>query len=62
MWHAWLCVLVWAHVVTFFGFPSLICEELDRPRTEEEDEKSEENEKDAAEKRKIRGEILKSEF
>lgn len=38
---------------------SLICEELDRPRTGEEEEKSEdikekENEKDAAERRKIR--------
>ncbi|TMS16986.1 DNA primase small subunit [Larimichthys crocea] len=38
---------------------SLICEELDRPRTGEEDEKSEdikdkENEKDGAERRKIR--------
>ncbi|XP_047452954.1 DNA primase small subunit [Mugil cephalus] len=36
---------------------SLICEELDRPRPDEEDEKSEdakENEKDAAERRKIR--------
>ncbi|XP_022594863.1 DNA primase small subunit isoform X2 [Seriola dumerili] len=35
---------------------SMICEELDRPRTEEESEdtKEKENEKDAAEKRKIR--------
>lgn len=46
-----------------FDFLSLICEELDRPRTGEEDEKSEdikdkENEKDGAERRKIRGETL----
>lgn len=54
-----------ADVLTFIY--SLICEELDRPRTGEEEEKSEdikqkENEKDAAERRKIRGEILTSEF
>lgn len=60
-------VLVRADVISFFFFFSIICEELDRPRTGEEEEKSEdnkekENEKDAAEKRKIRGEILKSEF
>ncbi len=40
----------------------MICEELDRPRTEEEekseDTKENENEKDAAERRKIRGENL----
>lgn len=39
---------------------SQICEELDRPRTGEEEEKSEdvkENDTDAAEKRKIRGKI-----
>lgn len=51
-------ILVRADDVTFFL--SLICEELDRPRTGEEEEKVEdikekENEKDAAERRKIRG-------
>lgn len=43
---------------------SLICDELDRPSKGEE-EKSEdfkESEKDATERRKIRGEVLKSEF
>lgn len=43
-------------------FLSLICEELDRPRRGEEDEKLdvvEETEKDAAERRKIRGKFLK---
>lgn len=43
-------------------FLSLICEELDRPRRGEEDEKIdvvEETEKDAAERRKIRGKFLK---
>lgn len=53
-------MLVRADVVTFSS--SLICEELDRPRTGEEeleDTKEKENEMDAAERRKIRGEILK---
>lgn len=55
--------VVWnfdAHWKWFF-FSSLICEELDQPRTGEEDEKLDdinENEKDATERRKIRGEIL----
>lgn len=55
-----LCVFVRTDDVTFFYACSQICEELDRPRTGEEDEKSEdikENDKDAAEKRKMRGEI-----
>lgn len=59
------CVpLIRADVIVFIFF-SLICEELDRPRRGEEDEKSEdikETEMDAAERRKIRGEILKSDF
>lgn len=49
-------------VFIYFIFFSQICEELDRPRGGEEDEKPEdikENETDAAERRKIRGEILK---
>lgn len=53
-----------ADVTTILLF-SLICEELDRPREGDEEEKSaetNENEKDTAERRKIRGEILKSEF
>lgn len=44
-------------------FLSLICEELDQPRRGEEVEKSdvaEETEKDAAERRKIRGKFFKS--
>lgn len=44
-----------------FLFLSLICEELDRPRTGDEDEKSDlpgETEKDAAERRKIRGKCI----
>lgn len=44
-------------------FLSLICEELDRPRRGEEDEKLEvveEIEKEAAERRKIRGKFLQS--
>lgn len=44
---------------------SLICDELDRPSKGEEEEKSEdlkESEKDTTERRKIRGEVLKSEF
>lgn len=43
-----------------FSSFSFICDELDQPRTGEEDEKLEdlkENEKDTTEKRKIRGEI-----
>lgn len=44
----------------FISFYSLICEELDQPRKGEDDEKPEEiktNDKDATERRKIRGEI-----
>lgn len=54
----WCSVFVRADIVTFFYVFSQICEELDRPRTGEEDEISEdvkENDKDAAEKRKMRG-------
>lgn len=46
-------------------FLSLICEELDRVKKGEEDEKLDdvkENEKDAADRRKIRGKILKPDF
>lgn len=53
-----------ADVTTILLF-SLICEELDRPREGDEEEKSadtNDNEKDVAERRKIRGEILKLEF
>lgn len=50
------------HFLIYLFF-SLICEELDRPRRGEEDEKLdvvEETEKDAAERRKIRGKFFKS--
>lgn len=50
--------------ISFYYF-SQICEELDRPRQGEEEEKLEdikENETDATERRKIRGEIGKSDF
>lgn len=53
-----------ADVIYFYYF-SQICEELDRPRKGEEEEKFEdikENETDAAERRKIRGEIVKYDF
>lgn len=49
--------------LVIYLFLSLICEELDRPRRGEEDEKSdvvEEIEKEAAERRKIRGKFLQS--
>lgn len=64
------CVLCCVQCVTLAGANvcssfSLICDELDRPIKGEEEEKSEdlkESEKDATERRKIRGDVLKSEF
>lgn len=58
------CLLLRADVIYLYYF-SQICEELDRPRKGEEEEKLEdikENETDATERRKIRGEIVKSDF
>lgn len=54
------------HLLTLsYFFKSLICEELNQPRRGEEDEKLDdpkEDEKDATERRKIRGKIFKSDF
>lgn len=55
-----VCVVLHLPDPMFVLPSSVICHELDQPRTAEEDEKSEdlkENEKDATERRKIRGEI-----
>lgn len=46
-----------------FSYLSVICDELDKPRMGEEDDKLEdlkENETDTTERRKIRGEICSS--
>lgn len=55
---------MWCKTFDFLSLWSLICEELDRPRADEEgekmeDDKDKENEMDAAERRKIRGGFMK---
>lgn len=55
-------LLLFSMQFLIYLFLSLICEELDRPRRGEEDEKSDvpgETEKEAAERRKIRGKFAK---